>query len=347
MLNEEELRFVHSLQEFPRASWATLGNVLGADPRAVTRTYMRLVESGQLRLSGMPGPRLLENIQIMQVRLRAAPGRAEEVANQLAHWSQATSVRVLDGSFDVHALVVGVEHRAALRQVHETIARLRDVDRLEVNTVLRTVDVGRAGRLVSLSRDQVRTLRAAQPSSSDRSPTRLMATDIELIRTLNSDGRMEVKELARRLDRDPSTLSRRIARLTSDGYLDFLALTVDTASAFPVIAFLWCTASPADLQTLATQLPTKPWLGSFTVISGHTNICIVAYLQVASALSRVAEYVSALSSSLRIVETQIAGHAVKMYNWFLDQEGRFTDRLSDPHDGLAHHLIESSDRRAL
>lgn len=339
MTTEEQLEIMHALQEAPRAPWAVLGSVLGADPRAVARDYKSLVESGMMRLIATPGPRLLERLQFGHLRLRAAPGRAETVAAGLAYWPQATTVRVTDGSFDVHALVVGTDARTLLRSVHEAVAALPDVEAAEVSTVLRTIDVGRAGRLDSLSPAQVQKLRATRLASGSGTPSRLGIRDFDLMRALTADGRMEISELARELGREPSTVSRRVARLQTDGYLDFLALTTDTASSFPVVAYLWCIVDAVELEALITRLPIQPWLGSFTVTSGRSNVCVVAHLQTPAGLLRIMEQLTALSPSLRVTETQITSPAVKLHTRLLDEHDRFTDDICDPYTTLAPQLI--------
>ncbi|MFG2794857.1 Lrp/AsnC family transcriptional regulator [Streptomyces sp. NPDC048419] len=338
MLSEGQLQVVHALQEAPRASWAALSSTLKVDPRTIARTFTRLVESGTLRLMATPGPRLLNSLQFAQLRLRAAPGQAPLLAAHLAQWPQATTVRVSDGSFDVHALVIGADHRALLRAVHNTVAVLPAVEAAELNTALCTIDVGRAGRLDSLSREQVNVLRAIRPASHDRTPVRLTAGDFEIMQVLGIDGRMETGELARRLDREPSTVSQRLRRLYADGYLDFVAITVDSASSYPVIALLWCTADPTEWDALIRQLPAKPWLGSFTLTSGASNMCITAQLQVPAALSRIVKQLAAISPSLNVTETQISSHAVKLHTCWLDSNDRFTNVVSDPYAALAKQI---------
>lgn len=335
---------MHALQEAPRASWTVLGSALRTDPRTIARTYSGLVDSGTFRLMAIPGRRLLEYVQWGQLRVRTSPGRAEMVAAQLARWPQATTVRVTDGSSDVHALVLGTDHRTLLRTVHDTMATLPAVESAALCTALRTVDIGRAGRLDSLSRRQVDALRAVRPSNSRAAPVRLTVGDFDIISALMIDGRMEISELARRLDREPSTVSRRVSRLYADGYVDFLALTVDSASSHPVVAFLWCTAEPAELDELIRRLPGQPWLGSFTITSGATNTCIAAHLPVPASLPHVLKQLASLSPSLKVAETQIASHAVKLNAHWLDDNDRFTDNILDPYLALASQIVTKFSR---
>ncbi len=179
------------------------------------------------------------------------------MAERLARWPGASTVRLTDGSSDVYGLLVGAGHEALVAAVHEQVAALPDVRWSEVNIVLETGDVGRAARLDSLSRRQVSELRnggglrggAAQPVPR----ARLSLGDFGLIGLLLADGRMEVAELARRLGREPSHVSRRLARLQADRLLDFVAITPDSTSSIPVRALLRCSVDPREQVSSSTR----------------------------------------------------------------------------------------------
>jgi hypothetical protein len=142
---------------------------------------------------------LLERITFAHLRLRAAAGHALAVAEQLARWPQAGTVRLTDGSYDVYALLLGLDHGRLVAGAHELLQPL-PVQELSLNTVLETVDVGRAARLDSPSRGQITELRSSR--ASKHAPAQLACLtheDFPLIRELVQDGRMEIAELAGRL----------------------------------------------------------------------------------------------------------------------------------------------------
>jgi len=331
---------VHALQEAPRAGWAALGAVLDREPRALARHYAKLRDAGLLRVMVTLGPRALELVQFGIVRLEAAPGRAEEVARRLAEWPQATTVRVTDGGMDVYGLVIAVNHRELMAGARRAIADIPDVARSEVHTVFSTVDAGRAGRLNSLSGVERRALQAMRPPSTGAA-VRPTGDDVALLSRLGQDGRTEIAELARRTGREPSTLSRRLARLHGQGYLDFVAIVPDDVSSFPVYAMFWCGVDPADLPALERRLPALPWIETATVLSGRANLFLLTHVETTARVPALHTEIGGLAPSIRVHDVQIVSHAVKLHTRWLDGAGLWTDRVEDPYPALRDGLVRT------
>lgn len=55
--------------------------------------------------------------------------------------------------------------------------------------------------------------------------TKITATDMEIIRCLHDDARMSIVQIAKRIKVPESTVRSRLARLTENGILDFVAVT--------------------------------------------------------------------------------------------------------------------------
>lgn len=339
MLSEQDLSLVHALQEAPRASWATLAASLGTDTRTLARRYAKLTEAGLLRVMATAGPRLTGRILFAHLRIRATPGRASGVAEQLAQWSQASTVRLTDGSHDVHAVLVGVDHTRLMRSVHEVLADMSDVQHAEIRTVLHAADVGRAARLDALSSAQVAGLRTNASQTRARTTSRFRPEDFEILQRLLHNGRSEVAELAGQLGRDPSVMSRRLTRLQRDGFLDLVALIPDTAWSAPVRALLWCSVPRHDVSTLLRSAGNLPWVGLMTAVTGSANVLVVANVTTTAAVSAAHETLAERCRSLRIVETQLSPRALKLHMCELDEHDRFTDEVSDPFAGLRDELL--------
>lgn len=339
MLNEDDLALVHALQEAPRASWALLSSSLATDPRTLARRYARLRDAGLLRVMATAGPRLLDRILFAHLRVRAEPGRAATVADRLARWPRAGTVRLTDGSHEVHALLAGMDHASLIHAAHDKVATLPSVQQTEINTVLHTGDVGRAARLDSLSGQQTSELRSGHARQADSARhTRLGLDDFDLVRLLLQDGRREVAELAAELGRDPSVVSRRIARLRKAGFVDLVALIPDTASSSPVRALLWCTVDPQDLHELLRKAASLPWIGLLTVTTGRANVVLVANLKTRSLLPAAQTELAALCPSLQLRETQLSTRALKLHMRRVTDDDRLTDDVADPLWELRHDL---------
>ena len=332
MISEFDLQIVHALQEAPRAPWTVLASILGTDARTVSRRYDELVSSGCLRVLATPGPRLLGQIRWALLRAETLPGQAEKVARQLATWPAATTIRVLDGSFGIYALLSGEDSRAIWRAAQEQIAQFPQIVTAEIHTIIESLDVGRAQRLDSLSRKQVADLRnyATKLAPSDREPTRLTSADAAMFNLLNADGRMEVAAVAAALGRNPSWVSRRISRLQADGLLDFLAATTDSFSSRPVTVLVWCSIAPTEWANLA-RAPLA-WVGLLTITTGRSNVFLIAHLPAPSSIGTALAELAEHCPSLQVHETQLSVHAVKLQSRLMDEQERWTDEVIQPYN---------------
>ena len=340
MLSESDLQIVHALQEAPRAPWTEIGAVLDLEPRTVARRYEELRDQGLLVVTQTVGPRLLRQTRWALLRARTVPGKAEHVARRLAQWPQATSVRVTDGSFQVYALLSGRASRTKVEdirtlweQTHAQVNDIPDIVEADVHNIIDALDVGSVQRLDVLSNAQVQRLRETrpQPAPSDREPTEVTDEDLDLFTILSRDGRREAAECAAELGRSRSWVSRRIARLQADGFLDFIALIPDVASSRPVTALIWATIAPAELPALAQQTASLAWIGLMVVTTGPSNIFAVAHLSTPKALSDALEQVRAICPSLAVRETQLSVHAIKVHTRITDDAERWSGKAAQPY----------------
>lgn len=342
MLTEQDLALVHALQEAPRASWARLSSSLATDARTIARRYARLREAGLLRVMATAGPRLLKRLLFAHLRVRTTPGEATGIAERIAQWPQASNVRLTDGSFDVHALLVGTDHASLLSAAHDHLATLDSVRHAEINTVLQAGDLGRAARLDALSPRQTAELRSSHtPESHATKPAAPGLEDFDFIRLLLHDGRTETAELAATLDRDPSVVSRRLTRLQKEGFVDIVAIIPDTASSAPVRALMWCSIDPQDIPELLRRAAALPWIGMLTVTTGHANVVAVANLTTRAHLPTAQAELASSCPSLRFLETQLSSHGIKLHMRRLTRDDRLTDDVSDPFWTLRHDLART------
>jgi DNA-binding Lrp family transcriptional regulator len=343
MLDEFDLALVHALQEAPRAPWTRLSEVLESEPRTLKRHYDHLREAGHVRVTVTTGPRLMERVRWAHLRVRARPSRVYEVADLVASWSQTGSVRVMDGSSDVWALLLGVSHQDLHDQAHALIGSHEAVEALEMNSIIEPLDVGRAGRLDALSADQADRLRRtrglAPMARTDRSISRLTLEDVGLLGLLMGDGRLDVASCAAALGKDSSTVSRRLSRLQSEGLIDFVTITPDALSSHPVRALLRCEIDVADVPLLVSDVAPLPWIGLLTVTSGRSNLLLMVNVPSLGRITTAQRELRNLCPSLEIRECQLSMRAVKIHTRRLTREGRWTDDVTDPYAQLTSVLV--------
>lgn len=336
MLSEPDLQLVHALQETPRASWTQIGDVLGVERRSLARRYAQLRADGDVTVMATPGPALLSTMQFGIIRLQSAPGQGRDVATALASWPHVTTVRIADGTFDIYAMMVHVDHRRLISDSQRMIATIPSVRRSEVHTVFRTIDAGRAGRLDSLSLAERAALQSLSPPvASSTTLSGLIDSDIDLLDLLTEDGRMDSAELARRTGREPSTISRRLGKLQTNRYLDFVTIVPDRNSSFPVHALQWCSVAPDELPTLEQRLVSTSWVESATVLSGTHNLCLAGHVHSTAQVPALRAQATDLAESMRVHEVQLVSQAVKVHTRWVRDDGRWSERVDSPFSHLA------------
>src|ERR1700722_4589189 len=99
-LDEVDRQLLHALIVAPRASFRVLAGVLGVSDQTIARRYRRLVETADLRVTGLlPGPRA--GWVDWMVRLQVAPGSAQRIADTLAQRPDTRWVRLYSGGTEI------------------------------------------------------------------------------------------------------------------------------------------------------------------------------------------------------------------------------------------------------
>src|ERR1700742_149244 len=96
MLDGIDRQIVHALAVDPRASFRTIAEVTGISDQTAARRYRRLAESAGLRVLGVAEGAALGWVDWF-VRLQAAPGSADTMAEALARRADTKWVHLTSG----------------------------------------------------------------------------------------------------------------------------------------------------------------------------------------------------------------------------------------------------------
>jgi Lrp/AsnC family leucine-responsive transcriptional regulator len=79
--------------------------------------------------------------------------------------------------------------------------------------------------------------RSTQPASSPTPPVQLDAVDIRILNLLQEDGRLSIRELAKKAGLSPTPVHERLRRLESSGIIDHYAAVINTGKIGQLIVF--------------------------------------------------------------------------------------------------------------
>ena len=279
-LDDVDRQLLHALTVAPRASFRLLAAVLGVSDQTVARRYRRLADTVGLRVYGLIDGQRAGWVDWI-VRLQAAPGSAQRIADTLAHRPDTRWVRLYSGGTEIVCTLQArsPEQRNAL--FLHGLPGSRHVTAITAQSVLHVYSpVAYVGFTRALSDAQLAALAEALSEPPDQAPpgpdTALRAEDDPLIAELARDGRAPVAELAAATHWHESTVRRRIEELRGAGLLYFDIDFDDAVLGVTTNVMLWLKVEPASLDAAGRAVAAHPEIPFAAATTGPTNLAVSA-----------------------------------------------------------------------
>jgi DNA-binding Lrp family transcriptional regulator len=292
-LDDVDRQLLHALTAAPRASFRLLAEVVGVSDQTVARRYRRLTATVALRVLGLIDAEHAGWVNWL-VRLQAAPGSAQRIADALARRPDTRWVRLHSGGAEIVCTVQArtPEQRDALFM--RGLPGSRHVTAVTAHSILHVfTPVEFAGYASALSARQMASLREAVPATPpaphetapppgtahDWSPagaTVLREDDDPLIAELARDGRAPVADLAAATHWHESTVRRRIEELQRAGLLYFDIDVDDSVFGISTTVMLWLKVEPACLEAAGNAIAAHPEVPFAAATTGPTNLAVSA-----------------------------------------------------------------------
>ena len=289
-LDEVDRQLLHALMVAPRASFRQLAAVLEVSDQTVARRYRRLAEAAGLRVFGLiDGPRA--GWVDWLVRLQAAPGSAQRIADTLAQRPDTRWVRLYSGGTEIVCTLQArsPEQRNAL--FLRGLPGSRHVTAITAQSILHVFSpVAYVGHASALSAAQLSALREAVPDHDEVAyPGAAVATvlrdeDDPLVAALARDGRAPVADLAAATHWHESTVRRRIDELRRVGLLYFDIDVDDAVLGISVNLMLWLKIEPASLDAAGRAIAAHREIPFAAATTGPTNLAVSAVFRDTAAL---------------------------------------------------------------
>ena len=135
--------------------------------------------------------------------------------------------------------------------------------------------------------------------------------DIKILRELARDGRIGIRELARKLGKPPSTILNRIRRLERLGVIrGYTALINHRVLGFQVVALIMLSVEGAYLEEVEKVVAAEPNVKAVYDITGEFDVAIIAMFKTIEELDR---FIKSLLKNPRVKRsvTSIAFRVVK------------------------------------
>jgi DNA-binding Lrp family transcriptional regulator len=292
-LDDVDRQLLHALMVAPRAPFRQFAAVLGVSDQTIARRYRRLSETNGLRVFGLVDGQRAGWVDWL-VRLSAAPGSAQRIADTLASRPDTRWVRLYSGGTEIVCTLQArsPEQRNAL--FLQGLPGSRHVSAITAQMILNVfTPVAYQEYASALSAAQLAALRENEPeppqelSGATPAPgtgnawvpsgaTVLRAEDDPLLTELAMDGRAPVADLAAATHWHESTVRRRIEELRRAGLLYFDIDIDDQVLGVRTNVMLWLKIEPASLEAAGRAVAAHPEIPFAAATTGPTNLAVSA-----------------------------------------------------------------------
>ncbi|MGE0154998.1 MAG: Lrp/AsnC family transcriptional regulator [Reyranellaceae bacterium] len=106
--------------------------------------------------------------------------------------------------------------------------------------------------------------------------TKITSTDMEIIRCLHDDARMSIVQIAKQIKVPESTVRSRLARLTDNGILNFMAVTDPFKLGYRLWVMITIQTELTQIQHVAQSLSALPEVYFVAVVTGDYDMVVSA-----------------------------------------------------------------------
>jgi DNA-binding Lrp family transcriptional regulator len=274
-LDDLDRQIASALQINGRASWRAIARCLEVPERTVARRGQLLLDSGSVRVSTYLDTTRVGSARPLIVVAFTEPGRALEIASQIAARRDASSVSVLEGTDHLVCMLIPSDDASRRQLLFRDLASLDGLRDTTVSTVLRYFRTGydwSAGELSDEVRESLMDLPRSDPGRTD--PVELDRDDRRLIEELARDGRRSIAALAKSLGIAPQTVQRRMNHLFETGAIHIRTEASPLLFGLGVEVLVWIQAAPAEVDPLARALSTHPAVRFCAATTGQSQLLL-------------------------------------------------------------------------
>ncbi|MEV6057941.1 Lrp/AsnC family transcriptional regulator [Streptomyces sp. NPDC052107] len=319
-IDEDDVALIDALHINPRASFEQLGAILDLSAVTVGRRWRRLTRGGAAWISSAPGPAMPLAGAVVDVT--CAPGQVTDVARTLAENPRVASVHLTSGTWDLFALVVAQDIANMSALLVDGLAPTPGVHRTRARPVMELFS-GAHWRLGAIDANAAHELSAANPEHHGRQAVREPdAFDKVLFQALQIDGRMSLRDLAKRLGRSEPVVKRRLEHLTRTGMLTFRTDFIRFAGGWHLYVALSMRVPDDLLYEVGRDIGRWPETRVCAAVAGTANLFVTAQLHDLQALEPLLRRIRAARPGIEIDDRQIVLRTVKSWGRLIGADDR-------------------------
>ena len=318
-----DLRIINALQIYPRAPWAQLAPILGADAATLNRRWRELHAAGTAWISTFDTGSWEAGAL---VEISCHSGANLRVAAALAETPEAIGVDLTAGGRDVVATVAAPSEAALWTYLLEALPLIDGIESVRSHPIARNVFDGSAWRIRALDSLEVQQVQALAPGGGERSTARNAELERQIITVLNSDGRATATAIGGALGESPRHIRDTMAQMAASGRLHQRTDLVRGASGWPVSAWYFLRVPASKLDGVTARLPHLDELRIVSHTVGPYDLIMGVWLKSLSEVQRLEQHLEVKLSGVSTADRSVVLRSVKQLGQILDERGRATGR---------------------
>ncbi|MFJ6534798.1 Lrp/AsnC family transcriptional regulator [Paenarthrobacter sp. NPDC091711] len=251
-LDERDLRLLHALQIRPRAPWAVLAPVVGADAVTLARRWTALQDQGLAWLASYRGVGAKYVGAIVEVE--CTPARISEATEDLARDAEVLSIDQTIGGRDMVVTLLCRTDAELAGFVLDRLSNIAGVTRTRTHRGIRLLADAQLWRLRSLQDEEALHLESSLPLPA--AAPRGVSADAEdqLAGILQTNGRASVAEIAETLGISTTKARNALATILAEKRLVLRLEMARPYSPWPVAVWYFLRVPATKVESVAEKL---------------------------------------------------------------------------------------------
>lgn len=304
-IDERDNRIIAMLRADPTILNSHISDELGVSNATVSARIKNLKDIGMVRVVGSTDINVAGFNSWVFVSAQFAPGMndtCESVAAQLEQMPQVTAIASQLHNEQIMFQLIGRDAANVDRLLTDIATSIPAIQNLNARVVLSTYKHSNSsGPIVNIVPDFDRRLREL---SETRLQELLGERELAVLAMLHGDGRMSLREVARRLDYPESQVRSIFRKLeNTPGMLNYQTIVNPRSLANPYQCELYIKASYRYLPDILRTLTAFPEVVGLATITGKQNLAVTVGTPSRNTLQRiVAELIPAMEG---VLETEV------------------------------------------
>jgi DNA-binding Lrp family transcriptional regulator len=312
IITETDKNIILEFQNKGRATYAELSSRLGYSSSTIARRIDKLIASETITVRALPNPYRMGLEANALIAITCAPSKADDVCAQLKNNIFVNNIHTIFGRIDILSIVYFPSWELLHRFINKELFSIEGVEQADTYYI----------------KDIKKRYQGLFEKLQPVKPSDIKPIDQQLIEALVKDGRVPVNELARKLDSNVSTISRRISSLLKKDIIKICAVPNPAKLGYSSNATIVLDVEAHRIDEICRVLYDVPQLHTImTLIQGNGIVVGIHAKDNESLYQLIKKRVSCIKGVKR-TETFIRAEIKKRYyGWFMENEDDYSKRI--------------------